>query len=209
MAQGSSLYHYGLRLPLQPFGTLAWVELAIKTDAEVTGAVKSRLNSKIYLQPVLNAFQAAFSMGTSLKPRRFKSLQDCLMTDLLPKRVSEAIQAASPVVLTLVQATLSRLDYSSGTADALAALDNHIRGCVLKHIIQHVKHKTLQLPESFLLTESEAVSQRRNEMMAELAELDIATAAISNIEKALHVSDIQPEHEFTEGSFTDHVNVVA
>ena len=108
----------------------------------------------------------------------------------------------------LVQATLSRLDYSSGTADALAELDNHIRGCVLKHIIQHVKHKTFHLPESFTLTEGEAVSQRRNDIMAELAELDTATAAISNIEKALHVSDTQPEHVFAEDFSADDVYVV-
>ena len=88
----------------------------------------------------------------------------------------------------MLKKALMQLNYDVSVGDAFQLLDSGIRGCVIKHIIQFVKHKSLVLPEGFILAEDDKVQKKRTKLTDSLAKIQAATDKILNIEDALSSS---------------------
>ena len=88
----------------------------------------------------------------------------------------------------MLKKALMQLNYDVSVGDAFQLLDSGIRGCVIKHIIQFVKHKSLILPVDFILAEDEKVQKKRTKLTDRLAKIQAATDKILNIEDALSSS---------------------
>ena len=189
-----TLAQLGNQLPYKEWGSLAWAESALKIEDKVSAAVKEALdpNGDRYQEHVTTAFQAVFAKDTPLKLSRFASLEDVLVSVILPQRVFEAKKAAKRSVDRMLRDAMLQLDYSSVLLDTFAKLDQGIRGCVIKHIIHQIKTQPLDLPEGFVLTEAAAVRARRAMLLTKLDKLHTATDKISHIEDALSVNIVQP-----------------
>lgn len=183
-------------LTVKEWGTLAWAESTSKIEAKVTSAVKDALDTRgdRYLAAVTTAFEAVFAKDTPLKLSRFSALREVLVKDVLSKHVSEAKKAAARTVDRMLKEALMQLDcmpYSS-LSDTFTKLDMGIRGCLIKHIVQHVKTQPLSLPEDFVLTEDADVHDQRLMLLFKLQKLQTAADKISHIEEALSKEDVHP-----------------
>ena len=189
-----TLVALGNKVLYREWGTLAWAEATLRIEAKVTAAVKEALDPKgdRYLDIVTRAFDSVFAKDTPLKLKRFSTLQDVLVTEVLRSAVAQAKKAAARTVDKMLKQALMQLDYSSVLGDTFQQLDFGIRGCVIKHIIQQVKMQPLRLPEGFTLTEDAAVNHQRLMLLSKLEKLHTATDKISHIEDALSVNAVQP-----------------
>ena len=179
------------------WGTLVWAESMTKVEDKVTKAIRAALESNKYDTPVLDAFNAVFEQSTltPLKLKRFGSLRALLLLELLPARVAEAKRAAEPYINEMRLKALMQLNYeNSNLVDTFQRLDSGIRGCIIQHVIAHIKNRPLNLPESFQLAEDTKVKKKRARLNNKLTQIITATAKIAHIEDAISV-----------GSHTDHL----
>ena len=183
----------GNTLTLKDWGTLAWVESSNKVQTKVTHAVQQALQSNAYLQLVARAFSSVFQEDSPLKLSRFHTLLDELVDRVLPERVAKAKEDAQPTVTRMLQQAMMELDSGNPVlGKVFPKLDQGIKGCLMRHIIQQVKLRPLSLPEDFVLTEEAGVRAQRLQLHSKLVQLDTAAAKISDIENAISVSTPEP-----------------
>ena len=200
ITKASQLFSLATHLTYHQWGSLAWAEAMMKVEQKVTKAVMAGLAGDKYDRPVLEAFNAVFEKSTltPLKLKRFGSLKALLLSELLPVRVAEAKKAAEPAILDMLQKAMLQLniDCNPGTA-MFQLLDTGIRGCVIKHMIAHVKNRPMSLPESFQLVEDEKVRKKRGRLTDKLNQVVTATDKIAHIEEAISVggdTDFDPPY---------------
>lgn len=180
-------------LPMREWGTLAWAESSIKIQTKVTRAVELAMQSDTYLQLVVRAFQNVFQEDSPLKLGRFDTLLEELVDRILPVRVAEAANNAKPTITSMRQQAMMELDTSNPVLSAVfPRLDQGIKGCLMRNIIQQVKLRPLSLPGDFVLTEEAGARAQRLQLHSKLEQLKTAAAKISDIENAISVSTPQP-----------------
>lgn len=173
VTKSSQLLSLTSHMTYHSWGSLAWAESVTKVEEKVTKAIKAALAGDKYDRPVLDAFNAVFEQSTltPLKLKRFGSLKALLLTDLLPKRMAEAKKAAAPVIYDMLQKALMQLNYDCALGATFQLLDVGIRGCIIKHVIAHIRHHPLSLPESFQLAEDDKVKKKRSRLTDKLTQI--------------------------------------
>ena len=189
VTKSSQLLSLTTHMTYHSWGSLAWAESVTKVEEKVTKAIKAALAGDKYDRPVLDAFNAVFEQSTltPLKLKRFGSLKTLLLTEILPRRMAEAKKAAAPVIYDMLQKALMQLNYDTALGATFQLLDVGIRGCMVKHMIAHIKHRPLNLPESFQLAEDDKVKKKRSRLTDKLTQIVTATDKIAHIEEAISV----------------------
>ncbi len=188
VTKNSQLFSLANHMSYHLWGTVAWAESMTKIEDKVTKAVHAALAGDKYLQPVVNAFSAVFDKSTPLKLKRFGSLKQLLQTVILPACVAKAKEAAKVVIMDMLQKSLQQLNYDFAVDDLFQKLDGGIRGCMIKHMVHHLKNRTLNLPASFVLAEDDKVKKKRAKLADKLGKIQTATHKITHIEDAISVS---------------------
>ena len=183
VTKNSQLYSLANHMSYHLWGTVSWAESMMKIEDKVSKAVHAALASDKYLKPVVDVFNAVFDKSTPLKLKRFSSLKQLLQSEILPARVAEAKEAAGVVIMEMMQ-----LNYDAPVDDLFQKLDSSIRGCIIKHMIYHLKNRPLSLPEAFVLAEDDRVKRKRAKLTDKLSKICTATDKISHIEDALSVN---------------------
>lgn len=197
VTKSSHLLTLTTHMTYHSWASLAWAESVTKVEEKVTKAIKAALAGDKYDRPVLDAFNAVFEQSTltPLKLKRFGSLKTLLLTEVLPRRLAEAKKAAAPVIYDMLQKALMQLNYDTALGATFQLLDVGIRGCIIKHMIAHLKHRPLSLPESFQLAEDDKVKKKRSRLTDKLTQIVTATDKIAHIEEAISVdtdTDFRP-----------------
>ena len=191
VTKSSQLVSLTTHMTYHSWGSLAWAESVNKVEEKVTKAIMLALAGDKYDRPVLDAFNAVFenSTLTPLKLKRFGSLKALLLSDLVPKRIAEAKKAAAPVIYDMLQKALVQLNYDTALGSTFHQLDVGIRGCIIKHLIAHIKNRPLSLPSSFQLVEDDKVKKKRSRLTDKLTQIVTATDKIAHIEEAISVGN--------------------
>lgn len=188
VTKNSQLYSLANHMSYHLWGTVSWAESMMKIEDKVSKAVHAALASDKYLKPVVDVFNAVFDKSTPLKLKRFSSLKQLLQSEILPARVAEAKEAAGVVIVDMLQKSMMQLNYDAPVDDLFQKLDSSIRGCIIKHMIYHLKNRPLSLPEAFVLAEDDRVKRKRAKLTDKLSKICTATDKISHIEDALSVN---------------------
>lgn len=203
VTKSSQLVSLTTHMTYHAWGTLSWAESVTKVEEKVTKAISAALAGDKYDRPVLDAFNAVFEKSTltPLKLKRFGSLKTLLLLDLLPKRVAKAKEAAAPAIYDMLQKALVQLNYDTALGSTFHQLDVGIRGCIIKHLIAHIKNRPLSLPGSFQLAEDDKVKKKRSRLTDKLSQIVTATDKIAHIEEAISVGS---DTDFAPSSSSAH-----
>lgn len=134
---------------------------------------------------IVKAYLSAFTGALPLSLSRFTSLQKVLQSEVLPGFVTQCSKAASvdldQMIKDFVRSTMADIAGNSIGSAAFITLKWAMRGCVIKHVIQQMELQPLSLPDSFELTENEAVAARRAELQEKAQKLQKAMQKIRKI----------------------------
>ena len=161
---------------------LQWAESVIEAEAYAADSVNAALNSPAYLKIVCAAFSKAFESDPQLK--RLDTFHKLLVHPCgkLYERVTEALLEVRPQADELVQHFKATMLCRGLPNNPFRLLQTRVSRCIIKHIIMHVKIRSLVIPSSFRFTEDSTTAQKRVDFDARIANFAQATDVISRIE---------------------------
>lgn len=169
-------------------------------------AIDAALAGDKYDKPVLDAFNAVFEKSTltPLKLKRFGSLKTLLLSELLPARMADVKVAADAAIKDMRQKALLELNIDCNPdTNIFKLLDIGIRGCIIKHVIAHIKNRPMSLPEDFQLEEDEKVRRKRGRLTDKLTQVLTATDKIAHIEEAISIGSSDTDFNIPSTSAQD------
>ena len=128
------------------------------------------------------AYDAVFASNEQLS--RFPSLQKEVKTFNIPKRIQEALNAATPIIAVmasnaeqqLYNGTLSQQD----VVQRFHQLKYSMGRCIVEHMVKFLKHSPLSLPAGFQLIEDEVTAKDRRSLQEQM---DRVNQAIMQLEE--------------------------
>lgn len=181
VADGAALWAYRSKQK-HAWGTPDWAKHTAIAQDNIASAIADQTNSSTHLA-CTQAFQQAFDKDTSMRLRRFQTLQHHILETLLPAVVNEGLAAAAPSLERMKQRAFDDM-YSDDTKMTFIKLSKGIQGCLTDQIHRRLC-KPLQLPSHYVLEEAPEVHARRTELHQQLDRLEIAQQKINNIHEAV------------------------
>ena len=165
------------------WGGYSWAAASNSIKQAVMQAVKTSLNSTVYLDHINMGFAESLLAPHSLKLLCFASFQTLLHTGLLPQMVQQALAACKPVLINRVHEACQHAFAMPPAADAFKQLDVCLRGCILQSIQARLAWlaEDGRIPKDFRLEEDAATAGHRAAVADKMQKLRHAGRAIHAI----------------------------